>query len=207
MLVKIGTPEILISAARDELVANNGQLEMQGVAKRAGLSVGVAYHHFGSKAGLIAAVVEAFYRPMTAPNFGVSRSKNMSWSVRERSRTAAFIDYYFDTPFARLIVGPLGRTPEVLDVEASFRREQLQEGARNLRAAQRSCEISKKLDPNIAIALIQGGLQLAISEALNAQKRPKRSELLDQIWMFIASAVGSTELNRTDKKMGLQNEV
>ena len=34
---------------------------MQAVAKRAQVSVGLAYHHFGSKAGLIAAVVEAFY--------------------------------------------------------------------------------------------------------------------------------------------------
>ena len=58
---RIGTPERLIRSAQDELIQTHGLLEMQAVAKRAKVSVGLAYHHFGSKAGLIAAVVEAFY--------------------------------------------------------------------------------------------------------------------------------------------------
>ena len=53
---KPGTPERLIRAAQDELIQTRGLLEMQAVAKRAKVSVGLAYHHFGSKAGLIALV-------------------------------------------------------------------------------------------------------------------------------------------------------
>ena len=41
----------LIRAAEAELIATHGHLEMQAVAKRAKLSVGLAYHHFGSKLG------------------------------------------------------------------------------------------------------------------------------------------------------------
>ena len=58
---KIGTPERLIRAAQAELIQGGGLLEMQAVARRAKVSVGLAYHHFGSKAGLIAAVVQSFY--------------------------------------------------------------------------------------------------------------------------------------------------
>ena len=59
-MARIGTPARLIRAAQEELIQGRGLLEMQAVAKRAKVSVGLAYHHFGSKAGLIAAVVEAF---------------------------------------------------------------------------------------------------------------------------------------------------
>ena len=60
-MTTIGTRQRLIEAAEKELIRSHGHLEMQAVSKRAQASVGLAYHHFGSKAGLIAAVVEAFY--------------------------------------------------------------------------------------------------------------------------------------------------
>ena len=66
---RIGTPERLVRAAQEELIQSQGLLEMQAVAKRAKVSVGLAYHHFGSKAGLIAAVVEAFYHRLEEAAF------------------------------------------------------------------------------------------------------------------------------------------
>ena len=42
----ITTRERLVQAARKELLQNHGHLEMQAVAKRARVSVGLAYHHF-----------------------------------------------------------------------------------------------------------------------------------------------------------------
>nr|QQZ51483.1 TetR family transcriptional regulator [Phenylobacterium glaciei] len=64
---KIGASERLIRAAQEELIASHGLLEMQAVAKRAKVSVGLAYHHFGSKAGLIAAVVEGSTTGLKTP--------------------------------------------------------------------------------------------------------------------------------------------
>ena len=61
MTTTIKTRERLVRAAQEKLIQSHGHLEMQPVAKRAKVSVGLAYHHFGSKAGLIAAVVEEFY--------------------------------------------------------------------------------------------------------------------------------------------------
>src|ERR1700735_4382059 len=115
--VKIGTPERLIRAAQEELIQGRGLLEMQAVAKRAKASVGLAYHHFGSKAGLIAAVVEAFYDRLEDVAFKPSNLVSSDWAGREKERIAAYIAFHYDHPFAPLMVGPLSRAAEVLDVE------------------------------------------------------------------------------------------
>ena len=54
----IGRQQILDSA-REELVQGDGVLELAAVTRRAGLSTGAVYHHFGSKLGLLAAIWKA----------------------------------------------------------------------------------------------------------------------------------------------------
>src|SRR6202167_1941679 len=124
MTTTIGTRERLIGAAEKELIRSHGHLEMQGVSKRAKVSVGLAYHHFGSKAGLIAAVVEAFYDRLEDAAFNPSNLTSSHWAGREKERIAAYIAFHYDPPFAPLMVGPLSRAAEVLDVEQAFTRRQ-----------------------------------------------------------------------------------
>src|SRR5271156_6664091 len=100
---KIGTPERLIRAAQEELIQGGGLLEMQAVAKRAQVSIGLAYHHFGSKAGLIAAVVEEFYSRLDEAAFSGARLPSESWASREKARIAAYVTFHYDHPFAPLV--------------------------------------------------------------------------------------------------------
>ena len=100
MTPTIATRERLLRAAQEELVRSHGHLEMQGVAKRAQVSVGLAYHHFGSKAGLIAAVVEAFYSRLDAEVFNDACRPSESWADRERRRIASYIAFHYKHPFA-----------------------------------------------------------------------------------------------------------
>ena len=113
----IRTRETLIRAAQKELVRNHGHLEMQAVAKRAQVSVGLAYHHFGSKAGLIAAVVEAFYSGLDQVAFKGAKLPSGGWANREKQRIALYVAFHYDHPFAPLVIGTMSRAPEVLDVE------------------------------------------------------------------------------------------
>ena len=186
---KIGASERLVRAAQEELIASRGLLEMQAVAKRAKVSVGLAYHHFGSKAGLIAAVVEAFYNRLEDAAFSPSKLVSPDWAGREKERIAAYIAFHYDHPFAPLVVGPLSRAPEVLDVEQAFTRRQLTAGAYNLRAGQRAGVIPADLDPRLTIALLIGGIRQALIAALTSAHRPDRAELTDKIWVFVSGGL------------------
>lgn len=186
---KIGTRERLIRAAQEELIHGHGLLEMQAVAKRAKVSVGLAYHHFGSKAGLIAAVVERFYNRLEDTAFSPSKLVSPDWAGREKERLAAYIAFHYDHPFAPLVVGPLSRAAEVLDVEQAFTKRQLAAGAHNLRVGQREGVIPAELDPRLTIALMIGGIRQALIGALTSSHRPDRSVLTDKIWVFVAGAL------------------
>lgn len=186
---KIATPDRLVRAAQEELIQGNGLLEMQAVARRAKVSVGLAYHHFGSKAGLIAAVVEAFYDRLEEAAFNPANLVSSDWVGREKERLAAYIAFYYDHPFAPVIVGPLSRAAEVLDVEQAFTRRQLVAGAYNLRTGQRQGVIPQGFDPHLTIALMIGGIRQALMEALAKERRPDRGALTEKIWVFIAGAL------------------
>jgi AcrR family transcriptional regulator len=186
---KVGTPERLLRAAQAELIQGGGLLEMQAVAKRAKVSVGLAYHHFGSKAGLIAAVVEAFYDRLEEAAFNPAKLVSSDWAGREKERLAAYIAFHYDHPFAPLVVGPLSRAAEVLDVEQAFTRRQLVAGAHNLRTGQRQGVIPAGFDPHLTIALMIGGIRQALIGALVKGQRPDRGALTEKIWVFITGAL------------------
>jgi AcrR family transcriptional regulator len=204
MTTAIGTRERLIRAAEKELIRSHGHLEMQAVSKRAQVSVGLAYHHFGSKAGLIAAVVEAFYSRLDEMVFkeaksasakspsgksSSTKSRSEGWADREKCRIASYVAFHYDHPFAPLVIGALSRAPEVLDVETAFTNRQLAAGARMLQAAQRDGIVPDRINPHLTIALMIGGIRQALIGALMSQQRPDPEKLTDEIWAFMAAAL------------------
>ena len=188
------TQHRLISAAEEELILGGGHLEMQAVAKRAQVSVGLAYRHFGSKAGLIAAVVEAFYSQLDAAAFDGFSMPSASWAERERARIAAYIQFHYSHPMAALMIGALSRSPEVQDVETAFINKQLLGGARMIAAAQANGILASHFDPHVTIALVSGGIRQALLGALQRTPRPHPHELSEKVWAFIASALGLSDV-------------
>jgi AcrR family transcriptional regulator len=186
------TREKLVCAAQEELVQGQGHLEMQAVARRAQVSVGLAYHHFGSKAGLIAAVVEEFYSRLDEAAFSGAKLPSETWADRERARIAAYVAFHYDHPFAPLVIGALSRAPEVLDVETAFTNRQLAAGALMLQAAQRDGIVADDIEPNLTIALMIGGIRQALIGALMREHRPDPEKLTNDIWAFIAAALRLT---------------
>ncbi len=186
---KVETSNKLIDAAEKELIANDGVLEMSAVAKLAGVSIGLAYHHFGSKTGLIAAVVDRFYVPIRNIALGDKISLSLDWHEREKMRTAALIDYYYANSLSPLIVGRLAREPEVQDIEKSHMDALLELGARNLSQGQKEGVVNPDLSPSIMVAMLMGGLSMTIEQALLAPERPDATELLNQLWLFVEKAI------------------
>ena len=184
-----GTADRLIDAAEAELIAHQGHMEMSAVARRAEVSTGLAYHHFGSKTGLIAAVVDRFYGPVRDIALGAAIPVDMAWAEREKARANALIDYFYRHPLAPLISGRLGREPEVIDIEHAHRDALVQEGARNLAQGQKHGVIDPTLDPTITVAVLMGGLRAAIDRAISAKSRPSKTELLEQVWRITEGAL------------------
>ena len=201
----IGTRDRLVSAAQEELIQGHGHLEMQAVARRAQVSVGLAYHHFGSKAGLIAAVVEEFYSRLDEAAFSGARLRSKAWADRERERIGAYVAFHYDHPFASLVIGPLSRAPEVLDVETAFTNRQLAAGALMLQAAQRDGIVPDDFDPHLTIALMIGGIRQALIRALTSEQRPDPGKLTNEIWAFIAGALRLTA--RSDVKVRNRSKI
>jgi AcrR family transcriptional regulator len=199
MTTTIKTRERLVRAAQEELIRSHGHLEMQAVAKRAQVSVGLAYHHFGSKAGLIAAVVEEFYNRLDEVAFNDARRLSESWADRERRRIASYIAFHYDHPFAPLVIGALSRAPEVLDVERAFTNRQLAAGAQMLEAAQRNGIVPNHIASHLAIALMIGGIRQALIGVLISEERPDPEKLADEIWAFMAGALRLTAGSSIEK--------
>ncbi len=189
MLKKVGTADYLLQAAEEELIAQNGQMEMAGVARRAGVSIGLAYYHFGSKAGLIASVVDTFYASLREISLGTAISPERDWYAREAARAAAMIDYFYDHKLAPLIAGRLARVPQVLDIEAAHMNALLALGVNNIRQGQKQGVVDATLDPAVTVSFLMGGLRLAIDQAILAEKRPPRDKLKRQIWQLICHAL------------------
>ena len=189
MTTTIGTRERLIRAAEKELIRSHGHLEMQAVSKRAQVSVGLAYHHFGSKAGLIAAVVEAFYSRLDEVAFKGAKLPSEGWADREKRRIASYVAFHYDHPFAPLVIGALSRAPEVLDVETAFTNRQLAAGALMIQTAQRDGFVANHINPHLTIALMIGGIRQALIGVLISKQRPDPGKLTDEIWAFMAGAL------------------
>ncbi|MAI89325.1 TetR/AcrR family transcriptional regulator [Ponticaulis sp.] len=186
---KTGSAERLLQAAKEELLANDGYMEMSAVAKRAGASVGLAYHHFGSKTGLIAAVVDQFYTPIREIALGSAIPLAMDWRERERARTAALIQYFYQEPLAPLIAGRLAREPEVLDIERAHMEAVLEAGARNIAQGQKLGILSPDLDPVITVAMLMGGLRQVIDAAIQSDPLPDPDRLCRQLWRLSDGAL------------------
>ncbi|MBL8644817.1 MAG: TetR family transcriptional regulator, partial [Rhodospirillaceae bacterium] len=125
----------LIKAASAALVAGNGDFELQDIARRARVSVGLAYHRFGSKAGLIAAVVDAFYDEL-GKAIDLHDFHHKDWAVRERERLSRLIDFLYTHKLAAVIISTLARDPEVAAVEAKRWTDLIAFGTRNILKSQ-----------------------------------------------------------------------
>lgn len=85
--------------------------------------------------------------------------------------------------------GLLGREPQVLDVENAHMKELLEAGARNIAQGQSCGAVDPKLNPEITVALLMGGLNQAINSAITASEQPSKQKLLASIWRFTQSAL------------------
>ncbi len=180
-----GTRDRIVAAAMRELIDGEGDFEIADVARRADVSVGLAYHYFGSKAGLIAVLITDFHdRHEAIVNHSVDKS--LAWPVREKARLKASIDFLYADPATHLIMGKLRGSAEVIAIDTGRRAQMIELAARNIANGQKQGYISRQIDPVFAGAAIVGGINQAVAHALSSRKRPNAGELTEKLWTFIA---------------------
>ena len=182
----------LLEAAIDELVEREGALEVASVATRAGVSVGLLYRYFGSKAGLVAAVVDDFYDRLLA-EVAAADDRELDWATRERRRTANSVAFHYREPLAPIVLTLLAREPEVAAVETRLIARLIQDAARSVQRGQRQGEIPEDLDPRLIGAMLIGGFRVALAEALSRKRRPPEKLVVEEVWRFVVGGVRFTD--------------
>lgn len=167
-----------------------GDVEVAAVARRAGVSVGLPYRYFGTRSGLVSAVVSAYYDRLDEAV--VTREfEGTTWQDRERARVAAWVDHLYDDPLAPVVLGRLGGDAETVSIETQRLHQAIELGARNIARGQRDGDLPSDRDPELLVAAILGGVHMALAVALTRTPRPDRARVAEEAWAFVAGAAGA----------------
>jgi AcrR family transcriptional regulator len=180
----------LISAARAELIERNGVLEVNSVADRAGVSVGLIYRYFGSRAGLVGAVVDDFYSRFRSEALETNPAPKGRFADRERRRTELSVAFHYQDPLAQVILSHLHLDSEVAAAEALHTTEMIDLAASVMALGQRRGEIPTDRDPHLIAAMVIGGMRQVLAVALSAHPTPPESLTLQRLWVLIAGVIG-----------------
>ncbi|MCG7609036.1 MULTISPECIES: TetR/AcrR family transcriptional regulator [Mycobacterium] len=181
----------LIDAARAELVSGNGAFELSGLTRRAGLSTGALYHHFGSKSGLLAAIYDGFYDGLRHA-IADRHLPQGDWATRERDRTHRFVAYHLADPLAPILLNRTASDPQLTELEAAYVDNLIDNAATNIRDGQQMGELPADLDPDSAGAYVIGGLRHGIAQQLRVTPTPSSDQATQTLWRFTAAALGIT---------------
>ncbi len=181
----------LLDAARDELVRGDGVMDLGGLTRRAGLSTGALYHHFGSKSGLLVVIYDEFYDGLVHAIADTHLDLETDWGVHELERTHRFVDYHVADPLAPILLNRAALDPQLAELEATYLRRISHNAAKNIRRGQALGQLPADIDPDSAGAFIIGGIRHGIAQQLQLTPLPEPGEITERLWRLIAAALGA----------------
>ena len=183
------TRERLRDAARELAIASGGHFEIADVAKAAGVVPSLVHRYFGSKSGLVGALVDDFFDRFHAEVLDLDLDATGDWAEHERARLEAGVRFHYAEPFAVVLYGPLARDPEVARREAARIGAVVSRAARSIRKGQKAGELPVGVDRGLAGAAMFGAMRLVMVEALTRKKRPPAQQVIDALWRQVAASV------------------
>jgi AcrR family transcriptional regulator len=183
------TRERLLAASRELAVASGGHFELAEVAAAAGVVPSLVHRYFGSKAGLVSALVDDFFDRFAAEVLDADLDDRGAWASHERLRLEAGVRFHLREPFAAVVYGALAREPEVAQREAFRIAAVIDRAARSIRKGQKAGELPEGVDPALAGAAMFGAMRLVLFEALARRKRPSAEAVIETLWRQVAAAV------------------
>ncbi|MEM9254811.1 MAG: TetR/AcrR family transcriptional regulator [Pseudomonadota bacterium] len=178
------TRQRILTAAGRLLAQGEGALEMAWVAREAGVSQGLAYHHFGSKDGLIQAVVSDFYDRIEEAVLMARLEEIDDWELRERQRVHQYIEFLLDDPLGVTVITRLAHTPAVAAVEAERWYALVSVGARNIAEGQASGAVGATEHSELLAAMVLGSIRAAVARAVLEDSARNVQQLAQDIWAY-----------------------
>ena len=111
------TRERLLDCARQEAIATGGHLEIASVAETAGVVPSLIHRYFGSKAGLVSALIDDFFDRLHAEVLDVDLDDTGDWATHELLRLRRGVQFHYADPFAVVLYAQLAREPSVAHTE------------------------------------------------------------------------------------------
>ena len=179
----------LLQAARELAIASGGHFEIADVARAAGVVPSLVHRYFGSKAGLVGALVDDFFDRFHAEVLELDLDADGDWAHHERLRLEAGVRFHYAEPFAVVLYGALARDPEVARRDAARIAAVVSRAARSIRKGQKAGELPVGIDPGLAGAAMFGAMRLVMVEALTRKKRPPARQVIDALWRQVAASV------------------
>jgi AcrR family transcriptional regulator len=180
----------LVQAARMELIERDGLLEIDSVAARGNVSVGAIYRHFESRAGLVGAVVDAFYAQYRAEALEINPAPGASFAERERKRTELTVAFHYGDPLARVILSNLHLDAAVAAMEAAHIDAMIELAAGVMNIGQWRGEIPEDRDSRCIGAMIIGGMRRVLAVALSTDPPIPQEETASELWLLNAGIMG-----------------
>ena len=182
------TRQRLIDAAGLELKESDGRLELAALARRLDGSQGVLYRYFGSKDGLVAAVVHDFYDDYDAAVFLPAADMAGDWQARERSRIAREVAFLYEHPLAEVVVARRLQEPAAAQADAQRVAAQIEVAARNVARGQREGAVAGDVEAGLAAAAFIGAFRELVGEALRRPTLPPQATVV-RMMLTIAEAI------------------
>ncbi|MEV4102323.1 TetR/AcrR family transcriptional regulator [Nonomuraea sp. NPDC049649] len=179
----------ILEAAAAEL-AETGDLEVAAVARRAGLSTGLPYRYFGTRSGLMSALLEDFYGRLVAETV-LGHFTGDTWLDRWRAQVTRWVDWVYDEPLAPVVLGRMVGDARVAAMEARCTRQVIAIGAKHVAAGQAEGAVTRGRDPELMSAAVVGGMRSILAVVLDQDPRPDRAGIREEIWRFSTAALGA----------------
>ncbi|GAA4534691.1 MULTISPECIES: TetR/AcrR family transcriptional regulator [Nonomuraea] len=180
----------LLQAAAEELIAS-GDVEVAAVARRAGMSTGLPYHYFGTRSGLMSALLEDFYERLIADTV-LGHYEGATWLERWRAQVATWVEHMYADPLAPVVLGRMVGDARVAALEAQCFKRVIDLGAKHFAASQAEGHVAGDRDPELLAAAVVGGMRAILAIVLNQSPRPDQQAVMREVWLFTVSALGVT---------------
>jgi AcrR family transcriptional regulator len=179
----------LLDVARRLALDTGGRVELAKVAEVANVVPSLVHRYFGSKAGLVAALVDDFFDRFHAEVLDVDLDARGDWAEYERVRLELGVRFHYAEPFAVVLYGELARDPEVARKEAVRIAAVVDRAARSIRRGQKRGELPIGVDPRLAGAAMFGAMRLVLVEALTRKPKPPPEQVIEVLWRQVAASV------------------